>query len=287
MSVTPTDLRARAEAAAGHLPGLILSAERLAALVAPGAHGLRRAGPGEDFWQYRPAGVGDGARSIDWRRSGRSDTQFVRDREAQTAQSAAIWLSRVAGMDFTGGPDRPTKAARGQVLALALGMLMLRGGEKVGLLGQPARAGRIQADRLAEALAMPAPDAGDAPAPALRPNLRVVILSDFLTDPSWVAALLAQAAGLGVTGLMIQILDPDEAHFPYDGAVEFRSGSLRHNSRDAGGLRAVYLARLAERQAWLSGQAQRAGWGFGTHLTDADPAQALSWAWQALGQGAR
>ncbi|TJZ82399.1 DUF58 domain-containing protein [Paracoccus hibiscisoli] len=293
MSVSPTDLRgpsdlrARAEAAAGHLPGLILSAERLAALVAPGAHGLRRAGPGEDFWQYRPAGVGDGARSIDWRRSGRSDTQFVRDREAQTAQSAAIWLSRGAGMDFTGGPDRPTKAARGQVLALALGMLMLRGGEKVGLLGQPARAGRIQADRLAEALATPAPDAGDAPAPALRPNLRVVILSDFLTDPAWVAALLAQAAGLGVTGLMIQILDPDEAHFPYDGAVEFRSGSLRHDSRDAGGLRAAYLARLAERQAWLSEQAQRAGWGFGTHLTDADPAQALSWAWQALGQGAR
>ncbi|MCG6112635.1 MAG: DUF58 domain-containing protein [Paracoccus sp.] len=287
MSVTPTDLRARAEAAAGHLPGLILSAERLAALVAPGAHGLRRAGPGEDFWQYRPAGVGDGARNIDWRRSGRSDTQFVRDREAQTAQSAALWLSRGPGMNFTGGPDRPTKAARGQVLALALGMLMLRGGEKVGLLGQPARAGRIQADRLAEALAMPAPDAGDAPAPALRPNLRVVILSDFLTDPAWVATLLAQAAGLGVTGLMIQILDPDEAHFPYDGAVEFRSGTLRHDSRDAGGLRSAYLARLAERQGWLSEQAQRAGWGFGTHLTDADPAQALSWAWQALGQGGR
>ena len=112
MSVTPTDLRARAEGVAGHLPGLILSAERLAAMVAPGAHGLRRAGPGEDFWQYRPAGAGDGARSIDWRRSGRSDSQFVRDREAQTAQSAALWLSRAPGMDFTGGPDRPTNSER-------------------------------------------------------------------------------------------------------------------------------------------------------------------------------
>ncbi|CAM3148474.1 DUF58 domain-containing protein [Paracoccus nototheniae] len=287
------DLRGRAEAASGHLPGLILSAERLAAMVAPGAHGLRRAGPGEDFWQYRPASTGDAARSIDWRRSGRSDAQFVRDREAQTAQAAAIWLSRGQGMAFAGGPDRPTKAARGQVLALATGMLMLRAGEKVGLLGQPARAGRLQADRLAEALAHPgsgtsaaAPEDDAALPGALRPNQRVIVISDFLSDPAWVGALLAQAAGLGVTGLLVQILDPDEAHFPYDGAVEFRSasGALRHDSRDAGGLRAAYLARLAERQDWLGAQARQAGWQFGTHLTDADPAQALNWIWQALGQ---
>lgn len=292
MSVTPSDLRARAEWVAAHLPGLMLSAERLAALVAPGAHGLRRAGPGEDFWQYRPASAGDGARSIDWRRSARSDAQFVRDQEAQTAQSAALWLSRGQGMAFTGGPDRPTKAERGQVLSLALGMLMLRGGEKVGLLGESARAGRAQADRLAQGLAL-APvadgDADQAPAGLLRPNLRVVVMSDFLADPAWVAALLAQAAGLGVTGLLFQILDPDEVSFPYDGAVEFRSpsGALRHDSRDAGGLRDAYLARLADRQDWLGTQARQAGWQFGTHRTDADPAQALNWLWQALGQGAR
>ncbi|QBX34653.1 DUF58 domain-containing protein [Paracoccus liaowanqingii] len=290
MSITPpAGLRARAEAASGHLPGLILSAERLAAMVAPGAHGLRRAGPGEDFWQYRPAASGDGARSIDWRRSARSDVQFVRDREAQTAQAAAIWLSRGQGMDFTGGPDRPTKAGFGQLLALATGMLMLRGGEKVGLLGQPARAGRLQADRLAEALAL-TPATGqddDTPSPgALRPGQRVVVLSDFLADPAWVGDLLAQAAGLGVRGVLLQILDPDEARFPFDGAVEFRSltGALRHDSRDAGGLRAAYLARLAERQDWLGAHARQAGWQFATRQTDGDAAEALNWLWQALGQ---
>ncbi|WP_410217350.1 DUF58 domain-containing protein [Paracoccus sp. (in: a-proteobacteria)] len=292
MSVSPTDLRGRAEAAAGHLPGLVLSAQRLAAMVAPGAHGLRRAGPGEDFWQYRPAASGDALRSIDWRRSARSDAQFVRDREAQTAQAAAIWLSRGQGMDFTGGSDRPTKADRGRLLALALGMLMLRGGEKVGLLGQPARAGRVQADRLAEALADAVSiqqDHDEASPAGLRPNQRVILISDFLADPSWVQAVLQQASGLGVTGLLFQILDPDEVHFPYDGAVEFRSvgGGQRHDSRDAGGLRAAYLARLAQRQDWLAAQAAQAGWQFGQHTTDADPAHALGWIWQALGQGAR
>lgn len=285
---SPADLRAGAEDVAAHLPALILAAERLAAMVAPGAHGLRRAGPGEDFWQYRPAGIGDGARSIDWRRSARSDARFVRDREAQTAQAAAIWLSAGQGMDFTGGPDRPAKGARGTVLALALGMLMLRGGERVGLLGQPPRAGRLQADRLAQDLARPARAQGDGDSPppgALRPHQRVVLISDFLTDPAWLEALLGQAAGMGVTGILLQVLDPDEVTFPYNGAVEFRSasGGMRHDSRDAGGLRAAYLARLAERQDWLRDRAGRAGWQYAMHRTDEPPQDALSGLWLLLG----
>lgn len=291
MTRSPTDLRAKAEAAGGHLPALVLSAERLAALIAPGAHGLRRAGPGEDFWQYRPAASGDGMRSIDWRRSARSDQEFVRDREAQTAQAASLWISAGQGMEYSGGSDRPSKGDRARLLGLALAMLLLRGGEKVGLLGQPARAGRIQADRLAEALAAAPLDTAEgdaAPAEGLRPNQRVVILSDFLTDPAWVQVLLARAAGLGVTGLLFQVLDPDEAHFPYEGAVEFRSvgGGLRHHSRDAGGLRVAYLARLDERRAWLQARCDEAGWQFGQHLTDAAPAAALGWMWAALGREA-
>lgn len=284
-----TQLRSGAEAASAHLPDLILSAERLAAMVAPGAHGLRLAGPGEDFWQYRPASSGDTARSIDWRRSARSDAQFVRDREAQTAQAVGLWVSAGQGMGYSGDPARrPSKAARAQLLALALGMVLLRGGEKVGLLGQPARAGRVQADRIAEAMVMAGTAAGDSDAPqpdALRPNQRLVILSDFLTETDWVEALLARAGALGLRGVLMQVLDPDEENFPYSGAVVFRSlsGRLRHDSRDAGGLREAYLARLAERRDWLRARADGAGWHFGHHATDHPPAHALGWLYQVLG----
>ena len=288
MTRSPAELRSRAEQAGAHLPGLILSAERLAAMVAPGAHGLRRAGPGEDFWQYRPASSGDTARSIDWRRSARSDSQFVRDREAQTAQAVGLWVSAGQGMGYSGAGDRPTKGYRAQVMALALAMILLRGGEKVGMLGQPARAGRVQAERLAEAMAITqtARDDADAPAPeSLRPAQRLVILSDFLTDPDWVRALLARASGIGVRGVLMQVLDPDEENFPYSGAVVFRSlsGATRHDSRDAGGLREAYLARLAQRRDWLREQARGAGWHFGHHATGHAPAHALSWLYQVLG----
>ncbi len=287
MTASPADLRARAQTASGHLAALILSAERLAAMIAPGAHGLRRGGPGEDFWQYRPAGPGDTARSIDWRRSARSDTQFVRDREAQTAQAVGLWISAGQGMGYAGTADRPTKSDRAQLLALALAMVLLRGGEKVGLLGQPARAGRVQADRLAEQVAAMVAARGDADAPSadlLRPNQRLVILSDFMDDPAWVQGLLSRAAGIGVKGVLMQVLDPDEEVFPWSGAVLFRSlsGAIRHDSRDAGGLRDAYLARLAERRDWLRRQANSAGWQFGHHSTDHPPATALSWLYQVL-----
>lgn len=286
-SRAPVSLRAKAQSASAHLPALILSAERLAAMVAPGAHGLRRTGPGEDFWQYRPASQGDAARAIDWRRSARSDSQFVRDREAQTAQAVGLWISAGQGMGYSGAADRPAKADRAHLLALALAIVLLRGGEKVGLLGQPARDGRVQADRLAERIVALRPRDGDDDAPSpdlLRPNQRLVILSDFLGDPGWIDALLARAAGLGVTGVLMQVLDPDEEVFPWSGAVLFRSlsGALRHDSRDAGGLRDAYLARLAERRDWLRQRATGAGWHFGHHTTGHSPAVALSWLYQVL-----
>ncbi|MFV0299607.1 MAG: DUF58 domain-containing protein [Paracoccus sp. (in: a-proteobacteria)] len=288
MSVSPADLRAGAEAESGGLPALVLSAERLAALIAPGAHGLRRGGPGEDFWQYRPARPEDTARSIDWRRSARSDQQFVRDREAQTAEAAVIWASAGQGMSYRGAADRPTKRDRARLLAMALGMVLLRGGERVALAGQPPRAGRLQTDRLAQGLALQADagtDADQPPLAALRPNQRVVLISDFLGDPGWVADYLTRAAALGVTGALLQVLDPDEEVFPFDGAVLFRSvsGRTSHDTRDAAGLRAAYLARLAERRDLLRRGAEGAGWHFGMHDTGTPPATALMWLYQVLG----
>lgn len=280
-------LRARAEAAGAGLPALMLSAERLAASLTAGAHGQRRAGTGEEFWQYRPAAAGDTARSIDWRRSARSDGQFVRDREAQAAQSAVLWVSAAAGMEFAGAADRSSKRARCDLLALAVALALLAGGERVALAGQPPGPGRLQADRIAEALVLRAPldrDDDIPPAEALRPGQRVVLFDDFLGDPAPLLAYLDRAAGLGVQGALLQVLDPDEAGFPYGGAVLFRSaaGALRHDTRDAGGLRAAYLARLAERRELLGRAALAAGWHFGTHDTASAPGQAALWLWSVL-----
>ena len=287
----PADLRARAEALGQTLPPLLAEAEHLAATVALGEHGRRRAGMGDDFWQYRPARPGDPLRAIDWRRSARSDQAFVQEREWQASQSVVLWVDPAKSMEFSGG-KRPAKADRARVLALALAVLLLRGGEQVGLAGQEApRSGRGQMMRLIEAMALElgrsTEDYG-APLPdGFVSHGRAVFVSDFLGDLGALERSLAQAAGRGIKGVLIQVLDPAEEEFPFDGRTIFVSmgGSVSHETQRAGDLRSRYLERLAERKARLAELAQAAGWLYGTHHTGDSAQAALLWAYRALEGG--
>lgn len=287
-SARPAGLRRAAEALAGVLPPLLADARQLAATVQLGEHGRRRSGMGDEFWQYRPAHAGDEARAIDWRRSARADSQFVREKEWQAAQSVHLWVDDARSMEFSGDPARQSKADRARLLALAIAVLLIRAGERVGLADAvlPPRAGEVQLLRLAEVLTRPATEAdyGAPEARAILAGSRAVFLSDFLGDPAPVEAALAAAADRGVSGVMIQILDPVEEAFPFDGRTIFESmaGTLRHETRKAGDLRERYRARLATRRDRLAGLARQAGWQFSTHHTG-DPAQtALLWLHHAL-----
>ncbi len=286
-----TGLRHGAERLAATLPPLLAEAERLASAVMLGAHGRRRAGRGDEFWQYRAADPGDAARDIDWRRSGRSDTHFVREHEWQAAQSVALWVDDGRSMDYSGDSRaRPTKAERARLLGLALAVLLIRGGERVGLAdgALPPRAGQVQLARLAQALSdASGEDYGRPVISGLPHHGRAVFLSDFLGDPAPVEAAVTAAAERGVRGAMVQILDPVEESFPFDGRTIFESmgGALRHETLKAGELRTRYLDRLAERRDRLERLARLTGWQFTPHHTDAPALGGLIWLYHALEGG--
>ncbi|MGD9864145.1 MAG: DUF58 domain-containing protein [Pseudodonghicola sp.] len=285
-------LRARAEAEAARLPPLLARADQLAGTVLLGEHGRRRAGTGDDFWQYRPAQPGDSRRMIDHRRSARGDQQFVREREWQIAQSVMLWVDRGASMRFASSDRLPSKADRARLLGLALAILLLRGGERVGLTGTslPPRRGREQILRLAEAFAGEA-EADYAPPEhrAMIPHARAVFLSDFLGDPAEVELALTKAADRGVRGVLLQVLDPAEESFPFQGRTIFESmgGTLRHETLKASELRARYLDRLAARRDALSRLCRATGWQFGMHHTGDSAQAALLWLYRALDGGTR
>ncbi len=295
-------LRGRAETLAGSLPPLLAEAERLAASVMLGAHGRRRAGLGDEFWQYRPAHPGDEARVIDWRRSARSDAHFVREKEWQAAQSVVFWVDGSRAMDFSGDRGRPPKADRARLLALAASVLLIKGGERVGLTAPAVtpRSGNAQLLRLAMSLggmgeagaagAADIEDTADYGAPqagSLPPHGRAVFLSDFLGDPAGVEAALTRAADAGVRGALVQVLDPVEEAFPFDGRTIFESmsGALRHETLRAGDLRGRYLERLAERKDRLAALARLTGWQYLCHHSAEPPLGALLWLYHALEGG--
>jgi len=288
---TPT-LRERSEVEASRLPPLLARAEHLAGTVLLGDHGRRRAGLGDDFWQYRPAQLGDSRRMIDHRRSARGDQQFVREREWQIAQSVMLWVDQGASMRFASAKAHPKKIDRARLLALAVAILLVRGGERVGLTGStlPPRRGNNQILRLAEALTVD--DATDYAPPehrAMIPHARAVFLSDFLGDMAEVRLALTKAADRGVRGVLLQVLDPTEELFPYRGRTIFESvgGTLHHETLKAGELRDRYLERLVARKEELRELCHVTGWHLGLHHTGDSAQSALLWLYRALDGGTR
>lgn len=283
-------LRARSEAVAASLPALLADAQHLAATILLGEHGRKRAGMGDEFWQYRPAEAGDPFRAIDWRRSARSEGHFVRQSEWQAAQSVMIGVDDAASMGFTGAKSRPSKLRRAQTLAMALAVLAIRGGERVGLthLAEPPRSGKAQLMRIAGAL-LDGHETGDygAPKPQMMPaGARAVFLSDFLGPTEAIDRILTQSADRGVKGALVQVLDPDEEAFPFDGRTVFESmsGAIRFETLKAKSLREAYLDRLAARKAHLRDICQRTGWSFHCHHSDTAAEPALMWMYRAIEQ---
>ena len=191
----PVGLRRDAEKVGGALPPLLAQAEHLAASVSMGFHGRRRAGHGENFWQYRQAVPGDPRSSVDWRRSGKSDQQFIREMEWEAAQSVSLWVDDAQSMDYR-DPDADdfkarSKFERAALLALAVSVLLIKAGERVALMGTDAaqpRPGRAQLNRMALALGSDRederdgdrPDYGVPPGDRMTQGGRAVFFSDFL-----------------------------------------------------------------------------------------------------------
>ncbi|APX16537.1 hypothetical protein BWR17_12340 [Phaeobacter inhibens] len=281
------DLRHRAESAASRFPPLLVRAQQLAGSVLLGEHGRRRAGMGDDFWQYRPVQAGDSRRMIDHRRSAKGDQQFVREREWQIAQTVHLWVDQGASMRFASTPALPEKIDRARLLGLAASVMMLRAGERVGLTGGrlPPRRGNAQILRLADAFSLNDEDDYAPPEDrAMQPQARVLFLSDFLGPFAPLEQALAKAADRGVHGVLMQVLDPAEEEFPFDGRTIFESvgGGVRHETLKAGALKQRYLDRLAERRDALDHLCRAAGWRLGTHHTGDSAQAALMWLFQAM-----
>lgn len=290
----PAWLRRDAERIAGALPPLLAEAEQLAAAALPGAHGRRRAGAGETFWQYRAAQPGDPLPSIDWRRSARSDSLFVREMEWEAAQTVWIWPDRAQSMDYRSDAAPRSKAERAALLSLALSVLLIRAGERVALLaGDAARpaTGETQLLRAANALAAPPyPDRRDygAPPPTRwRKGGVVLFISDFLGPLDPLKAALGAAADAGARGALMQLLDPAEIGFPFDGRLVFESmrRETRFETQRAGALAQDYRDRLAARRDTLETLAAAAGWRLLSHDTGESPRAGLLALCNAIGGG--
>jgi uncharacterized protein (DUF58 family) len=280
--------RDQAEQLAAHLPPLLIAAERLATATALGVHGRRRAGMGETFWQFRRYQPEDSSAAVDWRQSAKSQHLYVREREWEAAESVWFWRDGSAGMNFSSSPNLPTKQERASVLALALASLLVRGGERVALLGGefPPATGRMALRRVAHGLADSARNADLPPATMTSRNSAIVWLSDFLAPFDVIEARMRALAHAGAHGFLVQVIDPAEEDFPFAGRVRFEAPQSRGDETTLGRaetVRSQYRARFMAHVETLGQLARRLNWSFTRHRTDRSPQTALIALYGALG----
>lgn len=276
-------LRADAEQIARQLPAFMLNAVA-ADVMHPGAAKRKRAGSGEQFWQFRHYAQTDAAERIDWRRSARGDDYYVRETELETARTILFWTDPHPGFDWSGDAARETKAYRAKIMMLASASLLAKSGERVGMLGgsRPASLGRHAADRLAEDLVT------GSSAPLSPPKTRsiAVISSDFY-DPieDWRKRLMPIAARCK-SGVLLAVSDPVEHEFPFTGRTRIaRPGTqLARIFGRAESMRDTYLEKLAQHRNDLEELAKTMNWALVTHRTDQRGIEGASALQQALEQ---
>jgi uncharacterized protein (DUF58 family) len=280
-------LRQGAEQVAAVLPPLLVAAERVAATVAQGVHGRRRVGTGDAFWQYRRYQDGDAASVIDWRQSAKRQGHYVRQNEWEAAESVWLWRDASPSMRWSSRFATTQKGDRATLLLLALASLLVRGGERVGLLGHDkfATSGRAVLDRLAQTLTQPKTRVDSLPPFAELPRFsHIVLVGDFLSPLGEVDRVVRHFAGNGVAGHLLQIIDPAEQTLPFKGRLRFEGleGEDGFTIGRVETLKADWDQRLVRRHAALKALTSRAGWTFATHLTDRQPQSALLALYTAL-----
>jgi uncharacterized protein (DUF58 family) len=289
-------LREEAETLASALPPLLVAAERLASAVSLGVHGRRKAGIGESFWQFRRFQREDASTAVDWRQSAKSQHLFVREREWEAAE--AVWLWRDGGATMRYASSGDSKIDRASVLVLALASLLVRGGERIALLGEgrAPSSSRVTLGRMADALTKPA-EASLPPDFPMGKNAQIVWVSDFLAPLGELEASMRRIAREGLTGHLVRIVDPAEEDFPFTGRTEFESAGRdrREIFGRAETVREAYRKRFLAHQEAVAALARRLGWTCLVHRTDKRPETALislfidiagPHARRALGQGA-
>jgi uncharacterized protein (DUF58 family) len=271
-------LRRGAEGLAAAMPRLAADARRASAGVMAGVHGRRRAGQGESFWQFRPFSSGEAAARIDWRRSARDDRLYVREREWEAAQAIWLFVDRSASMDYRSSLAPVTKQERAIVLGLAAADMLVRGGERVGLLGAtPAISSRRIVERLGDAMSADPRFGMEWPHAPLAPRSEGLILSDFLAPLPELDRSLKTLAGRGARGHLVQISDPAEEAFPFTGQTEFLDpeDGWRLRSGAAEELKATYTERLAAHREGLRRLANSIGWTLTAHVTAKPASESL------------
>jgi len=271
-SATVALLEGQARSNAQKMGNLVLQAQQLAASVISGGHGRRAAGRGDSFWQFRPYVQGLPTRQIDWRRSARGHALYIRDREWEIAQTVFLCPDLSPSMLYQSRFAPHSKEVSVLILTMALAEILTQTGERIalpGLLEPTSR--RDGAHHVAKALSLKGQgEKRQSDFSRIRRAAHVIILSDFLEDFDLIHQRLRHLSERAEQIYLIEIADPAEEIFPYQGHVLFTDpeNGQKFDAARAQNFAEEYKRLYLSRRAALRDLSRRHGWHFLLHITD-------------------
>jgi uncharacterized protein (DUF58 family) len=236
-----------------------------------GNHRSPFTGASAEFAQHRQYCPGDEPRRIDWRVLARTDRFMVKQYDQETNLRATILLDTSASMAYSGdGTGKPVAADHDHVvsklthaarLAAAFAWMFVRQGDAVGLAtyDQQIRmrfpiastSGHLQ--RMLNAMNDLRPQNRSATATAIHqlakttpPRGLIIVLSDLLDDPALLLNSLYHLRNRHHEVVVIQVLAPEELHFPFNDTIRFRDLEAVSDDFDVdpSAIRREYLRQL-------------------------------------------
>jgi uncharacterized protein (DUF58 family) len=225
----PTVERSPEQPGPGPVPPAVLRSLDLAVLrrvesLVPGEHLTPQVGAGTELAMIRPYFFGDDVRHIDWNVTARMQEPHVRVHVGERALTTWLVLDTSASMTFGTADRRKADVAEG--VALALGHVASRRGNRLGVVSFGGEAPKVMRPRqgrlgllqlLAELRAETEDEGAGATslgsaltgvAAVARARGLLVVVSDFRGDRDWEVVLRSLRARHGV--LAVEIRDPRE-----------------------------------------------------------------------------
>jgi uncharacterized protein (DUF58 family) len=238
-----------------------------------GLHASPYHGFSVEFSEHRKYVPGDDLTDLDWNIYAKTDRYYIKKFEAETNVTGYLVMDLSASMAYTYRQEL-TKFEYAICLAAALGYLMIHQQDPVGLVTfdtriqtcLPPRSKRTQLGTMLGVLAALRPSGKTEIASCLhqlatmiRGKSLVMLFSDLLAEPGPVLEGLHHLRHRGNEVILFHILDEAEAHFPFDGVIEFEDVEEdRRLTLDARGMRGDYLKALGEFQELYRTECARA-----------------------------
>lgn len=257
------------------LRGLELRARRIMEGLVAGLHKSPFQGFSVEFAEHREYSPGDDFRHIDWRVFARTDRYYVRTYEQETNFDCYVVVDSSESMQFKSDDSAVSKFEYAQLLAVALGWLVLRQRDGAGLClfdrevtdfvppsNAPAHLHRI-IDMLDVARTSEASAIGSSLHSLTRRLPRrgvIMVLSDLFEEHDALIGGLKNLRHAGHDVSLLQLVDAVEQEFPYDSPTMFRGmESLADHAVDPRSLAKAYREEFNSFQKQLRFSCQRQG----------------------------